>query len=406
MSRTLRGHDLLALASESLRLHRLRTGLTLTGIIIGVTAVLLLTTLGEAAKRYVVDQFASIGTNLIMVQPGKTETTGMPQPLGGTVRPLTIEDIMAVAHECPAVKQAAPIAIGTASFEYAGRTRDVKVAGTTADYQRVRNMRLLSGSFLPPGDPRRGEAVAVIGRTVAREVFGGESPLGKPVRIGRWRFRVAGVLESKGQALGMNLDDAVLVPVATALRMFDQRSLFRAAVQARDAAAVSAALEQTRQVLLRRHDGEEDFTLITQDAMLTTFKSVIGALTAALAGIAAVSLAVAGIGIMNVMLVSVSERTAEVGLLKAVGAGRGQILSLFLTEALLLSGAGALAGIALGVAIVLVAAAVWPDLPLRPSPRWIAAVSALTLASGLVFGLLPARRAARLPAAEALRGRR
>ncbi|OGF10399.1 MAG: hypothetical protein A2W00_08590 [Candidatus Eisenbacteria bacterium RBG_16_71_46] len=405
MSRALLPHDLLALAIESLWLHRMRTGLTLTGIVIGVTAVLLLTTLGEAAKRYVVNQFANIGTNLIMVQPGKTETTGMPQPLGGTVRPLTIEDVMAIAHEASTVERVAPVSIGTASFEYGGRTRDIKIVGTTADYQKIRNMTLISGRFLPPGDPRHGEAVAVIGRTVATEVFAGESPLGKPIRIGQWRFRVLGVLESKGQSLGMNLDDSALVPVATAQRMFDQRSLFRVAVQARDASSVPQALRQTREVLLRRHQGEEDFTLITQDAMLATFKSVIGALTAALAGIAAISLAVAGIGIMNVMLVSVSERTAEVGLLKALGAARAQILSLFLTEALLLSGGGALAGIALGTTIVLAAAAMWPDLPLQPSPVWIAAVTALALGAGLLFGLLPARRAARLQAAQALRGR-
>jgi putative ABC transport system permease protein len=405
MSGAFRGGDLLGLASESLRLHRMRTGLTLTAIVIGVIAVLLLTTLGEAARSYVVDQFASIGTNLIMVQPGKTETTGMPQPLGGTTRPLTIEDVVAIGHESPSVSRAAPIALGTARFEYSGRTRDVRVVGTTAEYQEVRNMRLLSGSFLPPGDPRRGGAVAVLGRTVAREVFGAESPLGRPVRIGLWRFRVIGVLESKGRAFGMNIDDSVVVPVATALRMFDQRSLFHVALQARDAALIAPAREEARRVLLRRHDGDEDFTVVTQDAMLATFQSVIRALTAALAGIAAISLAVAGIGIMNVMLVSVSERTAEVGLLKALGASRPQILSLFLTEALLLSGVGALAGIVLGVAIVLAAALLWPDLPLRPSPMWIGAVSALTLAAGLAFGLMPARRAARLPAAQALRGR-
>jgi len=197
----------------------------------------------------------------------------------------------------------------------------------------------------------------------------------------------------------------VVVPASTALRMFDQRSLFHVALQARDAARIEPAREQARAVLLRRHDGEEDFTIVTQDAMLATFQSVIRALTAALAGIAAISLAVAGIGIMNVMLVSVSERRAEVGLLKALGGSRGQILSLFLTEALLLSAAGALAGVALGVALVLAAALLWPDLPLRPSPVWIGVVSALTLTAGLAFGLMPARRAARLPAAEALRGR-
>jgi putative ABC transport system permease protein len=400
-----RGDDLFALALESLRLHRLRTALTLAGIVIGVVAVLLLTTLGEAAKHYVVDQFANIGTNLVMVSPGRTETTGFPGSTGGTVRNLTIEDAEAIARHSPAVLLVAPISLGSARFEYSGRTRDVRVVGTTADYAEVRNMTLRSGRFLPPGDPRRGEAVAVIGVTVAREVFGSENPLGRQVRLGDWRFRVIGVLESKGQALGMNIDDAVVLPVATALRMFDQASLFHVAVKARDAAFVHEAVRQTKEVLLRRHDGEEDFTVITQDAMLSTFRAVIDALTAALAAIAAISLAVAGIGIMNVMLVSVSERTAEVGLLKALGARRRQILRLFLAEALLLSGGGALVGIVLGVAIVLAAAAAWPDFPLRPSAAWIGVVTALALAAGLAFGLMPARRAARLPAAEALRGR-
>jgi putative ABC transport system permease protein len=401
----MRHADVLALALESLRLHRLRTALTLTGILIGVTAVILLTTLGESAKAYVVDQFAGIGTNLLMVTPGRTETQGFPGATLGAVRNLTLDDTEAIARQSSAVARVAPIAMGTATFEFAGRTRDVRVIGTTAEYARVRNMRVVSGVFLPAGDPRRGAPVAVIGRTVAREVFRGESPLGQPVRLGRWRFRVLGVLESQGQAFGMNIDDAVIVPAATALRMFDQPGLFRIAVQATDAPSVARAVEQTRQALLRRHDGEEDFTIVTQQAMLATFRAVIGALTAALAGIAAVSLAVAGIGIMNVMLVSVSERTGEVGLLKALGARRRHILRLFLTEAVLLSAAGALAGIVLGVVIVQVAAGMWPDLPLRPSLRWIAAVSALALTAGLAFGLMPARRAARLPAAEALRGR-
>ncbi len=400
----MRTADLLALATESLRLHRLRTTLTVTGIAIGVTAVLLLTTLGEAAKRYVVQEFASIGTNLVIVVPGRTETTGFPGATGGTVRNLTIADAAAIARQAPAVRLVAPMSAGTASFEYAGRSRDIRVLGTTAEYAAVRNVAMRLGSFLPPGDPERGAPAAVIGSTVQREVFGNENPLGRQVRIGRWRFRVIGVMEESGQSFGLNTDDAAMVPVATCLRMFDQPTLFRVAVQVRDAALMPEALGQIRDVLLRRHDNEEDFTLITQDAMLATFKAVIDALTAALAGIAAVSLAVAGIGIMNVMLVSVSERTGEIGLLKALGARRRQILRLFLTEALLLAGGGALAGIVAGLAIVFAGAATWPDLPLRPSPTWLAVVSVLALGAGLLFGLMPARRAARLPAAEALRG--
>jgi putative ABC transport system permease protein len=236
-------------------------------------------------------------------------------------------------------------------------------------------------------------------------VFRDESPLGKAVRIGQWRFRVIGVLESKGQSLGINFDDMAIIPVSTGLRLFDQSSLFRIMVQAADGPSVPLAREQVRRILADRHDGE-DFTLITQDAMLQTFGAVIDALTAALAGIAAISLAVAGIGIMNVMLVSVSERSGEVGLLKALGAKRRQILRVFLVEALLLSGSGAFIGISIGVTIVLAAAGVFPNVPLRPSATWISVVLALALAAGAAFGLMPARRAARLAAADALRGAR
>jgi putative ABC transport system permease protein len=400
-----RWEDLTGLALESLRLHRLRTGLTLLGIAIGVTAVLLLTALGEAAKGYVVNQFAALGSSIAIALPGKVETTGIPAG-GGTTRDLTLEDAEAIAHQAPAVRQVAPLSLGSAAFEYGGRVRTVLVVGTTHAFEEVRNVQMELGQFLPAGDPRQGQGVVVIGRLIQSEVFRGDNPLGKPVRIGQWRFRVIGVMAPRGQTLGMNVDDMALIPVATALRLFDQSSLFRVFIQALEPASVPAAVEQTKRILLNRHDGDEDFTVITQDAMLGTFRSVIDALTVALAGIAAISLAVAGIGIMNVMLVSVSERTTEVGLLKALGARRGQILRVFLVEAVALSGAGAVAGVVTGVAIILVAAGVWPDFPIRPNGVWIALVTTLALAAGAAFGLMPARRAARLLAADALRGAR
>ena len=397
--------DILSLSFESLRIHRLRTGLTLAGIGIGVTAVLLLTALGEGAKAYIVNEFAGIGTNLVIVIPGKVETSGVTPPMGGSTQNLTIDDMEAIRHQCSAVRQVAPISMGSGAFEFGGKSRTIRVLGSTPEMAQVRKLTVAQGEFLPPGDPRTGDRVCVIGPTIKREVFGAENPLGKSVRISETRFRVIGVLASKGQSLGFDYDDLAIVPVATGMKLYDQVSLFRIMVEAVDASAIPAAMKQVKELLIRRHDNQEDFTLLTQDAMIKTFGAIIDALTAALAGIAAISLAVAGIGIMNIMLVSVSERTTEVGLLKALGAKRPQILAVFLVEALTLSLLGAVLGIASGLALILAAAQFWPDFPIRPSVVWIAAVLVLAVASGAGFGLMPARRAARLDAAEALRGR-
>ena len=402
----MRRGDLVTLALETLRLHRLRTGLTLAAIAIGVTAVLLLTALGDAAKAYVVREFAGVGSNLVIVVPGKVETAGGMPAFGGSTRDLTLEDCDAIARQSPAVREVAPFSLGAGAIEYRERSRDVRVIGSTAPFLEVRKLTLASGAFLPPGDPRQGDRVVVLGQKVARELFQGENPLGRLVRIAQWRFRVIGVLGPKGTSVGIDYDDLIIVPVSVGLKMFNQTGLFRIMVEAVSPAAVPPALEQVKAVLTARHDQDEDFTLITQDALLKTFSAVIDALTAGLAGIAAISLAVAGIGIMNVMLVSVSERTGEVGLLKALGARRRQILDVFLAEAMMLSTGGAVVGVAAGVAIILAAAGLWPFIPLRPSAGWIALVIALALVAGVSFGLMPARRAARLDAAEALRGRR
>ena len=400
----MRRGDLFQLAFETLRLHRLRTGLTLAAIAIGVTAVVLLSALGDAAKAYVVREFAGVGSNLVIVVPGRVETSGMPAQ-GGATRDVTIEDTEAIERRCSAVRRAAPMSMGTGPIEYGGRSRDIRVIGSTSIFLEVRKLSIASGRFLPPGDPRQGDRVAVLGQKVAREMFQDENPLGKLVRIAEWRFRVIGVLAPKGISLGIDYDDQVIVPVSVGLKMFDQAGLFRVLAEAVNPAAVPVAQDQVRALLKERHDDEEDFTLITQNAMLKTFSAVIDALTAGLAGIAAISLAVAGIGIMNVMLVSVSERSAEVGLLKALGARRRQILSVFLIEALMLSSGGAAIGIVAGLIGITIAAGIWTFIPLKPSLGWIGLVMALALAAGVSFGLMPARRAAALNAADALRGR-
>jgi putative ABC transport system permease protein len=396
--------DLVGFATRALRGHRLRTGLSLLGVAIGVAAVITLTALGEGARRYVVGQFASIGTNLVIVVPGRTETTGGMPGMGGAPNDLTLEDARAILRGVPEVEKAAPMVIGTETLAFEERRRQVAVFGSTHEALEVRHLSVASGQFLPALDWERASPVAVLGQKAARELFPGRDPVGQVVRIGDWRMRVIGVLAARGQQLGVDMDDVAIVPVATAMKLLNRRSLFRLVLQVRGHADLDRARERTVRLIEERH-GEEDVTAITQDAVLGAFTSILGALTLALAGIASVSLAVAGVGIMNVMLVSVSERTREIGLLKALGAGRRQILAAFLAEAMILSSAGGVLGLLVGWLAVRLLVAVYPALPATP-PFWaVAAAFSLSVAVGAVFGVLPARRATRLDPVAALSGR-
>ncbi|MCP4657738.1 MAG: ABC transporter permease, partial [bacterium] len=331
--------DVLRFAWLALAGHRLRTGLSLLGMAIGVAAVVMLTALGEGARLYVTGQFTTLGTNLVIVVPGKNETTGTVPGVAGVPNDLTLDDAWAITREVPQVQRVAPIAVATETVSSGERRRQVAVIGTTRDYFRIRQLGLERGDLLPAGEFFRGSPVAILGSETARELFGEQNPVGKVVRVGSWRMRVIGVMASKGLQIGVDLDDLVLVPVATALKMFNRSSLFRIVIEVRSHRDIEAARANIVALITERH-GEEDITCVTQDAVVTTFSAILNALTVALAAIAAISLTVAGIGIMNVMLVSVSERTAEVGLLKAIGARRGQIQAVFLAEAALLSTAG------------------------------------------------------------------
>lgn len=393
--------DGLWFALRALRGHRLRTGLSLLGVAVGVAAVVLLTAIGEAAQRYVVGQFESIGSNLLIIVPGKTETTGGMPFTGATTRDLTLDDAEAVARRVPEVARVAPVSLGTETVAQGERSRQVTVIGSTSDFLSVRRLALARGRDLPAGDARRGQAVALLGATVARELFPGTDPLGRVVRVGDQRARVIGILEPRGTQLGIDLNEIVVIPVGRAMRLFNRRSLFRLMIEVRAHADLGAAKRHVVGVLADRH-GEEDVTAITQDAVVSSFSRILNALTLALAAIAAVSLAVAGLGIMNVMLVTVAERTGEVGLLRAVGAGRAQVLGVFLAEAAMLSLSGGLAGLTAGLAGLLALRRIFPAFPVEP-PAWaMAAALGLSLVVGVAFGLLPARRAARLDPVRAL----
>ncbi len=393
--------DTLRFATRAATGYPLRTFLMVLAMSIGVAAVVVLTALGDGARRYVVNEFASLGSNLVIVLPGRSETGGFnpANAVTSTPRDLTVDDAHAITR-APAVLRTAPLTVGTSEAAWGGKLRDVTIVGTTADYLKLRRIDLALGRFLPAEDPNA--AVAVIGAKIQSELFGAEPGIGKVLRIGDRRVRVIGVLGATGQGLGMNADEVVILPVAVAQAMFDTNTLFRILVEAKGRPLIEQAKAQTLEIVKARHDGEEDVTVITQDAVLATFDRILGTLTYGVAGIAAISLAVAGILVMNVMLVAVAQRTAEIGLLKALGAPGATIRDAFLAEAALLSATGALVGYALGQLGAFGLRTTMPTLPAYP-PDW-AVIAALgtALATGLLFGVMPARRAARLDAVQAL----
>lgn len=393
----MRTSDLFRFARDAATGNPLRASLLVFAMAIGVAAVVVLTALGDGARRYVVGEFSALGSNLVIVLPGRSQTGGFSpgNAVTSTVRDLTLEDAQSLLRASSVVR-VAPLAVGTSEIRFEGRLREVMVAGTTAQYAQVRSMKLAQGRFLSATDWRSGAPEAVIGANVRKELFGSQQALGQLVRVGERRVRVVGVLAPSGQGLGMNSDELVFVPVSLAQAMFNTSTLFRILVEARSREAIGSAKAQVLAQLQQRHDGEQDVTVITQDAVLSTFDKLLGALTLGVAGIAAISLGVAGILVMNVMLVSVSQRTAEIGLLKALGADDATVRQIFVVEAALLSLAGALVGYALGEGGAALIRQLYPVFPAF-APAWaVWAALGTALGTGLVFGVLPARRAARL----------
>ena len=399
----MRFSDVLVFAWRVVRGYRSRTLLILLAMGIGVAAVVAVSSLGEGARLYVVNQFGSLGLNLVSVLPGRSETAGaMPGVLiGRTPRDLSIDDALALKRSA-AVRRLAPLIVGAGDVRAGSRSRETPVLGSTHELADIRGMELAQGQFLPVMDPRDSLPVCVIGIKLAAELFPGRSALGNWLRVGDRRFRVIGVLAKQGESLGFNTDEIVIVPVAAAQALFNTEALFRILVEAKSRESVGAAKADIEEILRLRHEGKRDVTVITLDAVLATFDRILKALTLAVGGLAAISLAVAGILIMNVMLISVTQRRGEIGLLKALGATAAQIRYTFLVEAVLLALGGAAVGLAAGKLGLLLLGQIYPNIPFTP-PWWAVIAAPLTaIVTSILFSVAPARRAARLDAVQAL----
>ena len=401
----MRAVDTFKFSQNAITANPSRTALILLAMSIGVASVIILTSLGEGARLYVNGQFQSLGSNLLFVLPGRTETTGgMPPMLGTSPRDLTLDDALALKRN-RSVQYVAPSVVGAAPVSFSSREREVTIFGTTSDLKDALDLKMFKGQFLPTDNPAIAASVCVLGEKLYGELFDQKNPIGEWVRIGENRYRVIGVLSSKGQSIGMDMRDAAIIPVASAQALFDIPSLFRIIIKARSKEMLDHAEKAVIKTISERHDGEDDVTVIRQDSLIGTFDSILKTLTWSVAGIAAISLIVAGILIMNVMLVSVSQRKEEIGLLKALGAPTRQVLTLFLTEALILSLFGGIIGFIVGIASSQLINYWIPNFPIQ-TPLW-AVISALMVAliTGVIFGSIPASKAAKLNPVLALSGK-
>lgn len=393
--------DFIRLTFGSLRSHRLRTILAALAIAVGIAAVILLTSIGQGLREFVLAEFSMFGTNLIIVSPGKVTTAGASIGVFGSVRPVTIDDAIAV-RRAPHVLLTNPATDGNAEISAGGKRRRITVYGMTPDWPAIGHMKVRIGSFLPREDVHAPRPLAVLGSKAKTELFGNSNPLGKRVDIGGMRFHVIGVMEAKGQFLGMDLDDTVFIPVARALDLFNREGTTGFHVTYDPEVPPEKVVEGIRRIMTARH-GRDDITIVTQTQMLDVLGSVLGVLTFAVGALGSISLFVGGVGILTIMTIAVSERTAEIGLLRALGARREQVLALFLGEAALLAAAGGAAGLIFGAGIARLLTLAFPSLPIS-TPWWFALLAeGIAVAVGLAAGVLPARRAAYMDPVDALR---
>jgi putative ABC transport system permease protein len=402
--------------SKSIRISRnqllsnkIRTILSLIGIIIGVSAVIIMVAIGNGAQKEVLNKIESMGTNLIVVNAGQVQKTSGRQQIRGTVTTLTIEDADILASECPAVSKSTPVQTKKLLVKWGNLSSNTTITGTTSDYQTIRNFYIESGTFFSEEENKASVRYAVLGQTVVKNLFGKNDPIGETVRIGRVPFKVIGIMESKGTDLnGVDQDDQIFIPVQTALRrVFNLTYINTINLQVLSSNEMDVAIKQVSEVLRERHrldrlNKPDDFTIQNQVELLETQKETTDTFTALIVSVASISLIVGGIGILAIMLIAIKERIKEIGLRMAVGATRKDILLQFIIEASILSVGGGVIGIFIGVFIAIMASMA-TEWTLSISIPSIVYSFLFSLAIGLFFGVYPARKASMLDPIESLR---
>jgi len=399
--KSLRLDDWLRLASSPVLSHPVKSVLTALGIAIGIAAVTLLTTLGHGVRQYVLDSFSQFGTRIIAITPGHSETAGAAGGLISSVKLLTLDDATAL-RKITGSEWVVSNVQGSGPVRFGERVRSTEILGTTSDFNQAWNFPLAMGKFLPATDGNS-PAVAVIGDTLYRELFRSHNPLGEFIRIGGQRFRVIGVMQPKGSTLGFDLDDMAYIPADRGLTLFNREGLMEIDVVFSASTTSEQMLTRIRDALIARH-GQEDFTLTSQDEMLGSLNRILHFLTLGVAALGGISLLVGGVGIFTIMTTNLTERTAEIGLLRAIGCPRKQLLSLFLGEAVILSLLGAAIGVAITGAIVGLLTLLLPAFPVQLQVSTLLLAAVVAVSTGLLSGLWPAWRASRLSPIDALRG--
>lgn len=392
--------DYIFLAFNSLRFARVRSFLTALGIAVGIAAVVLLTALGSGTQNYVLGQFSQFGAHIIAIVPGKNATMGMSGSVISNVRPLSVDDALGLTN-LPGIHTSVPVVQGNAPVEFGKLTRWTNVLGVNHQVPDTWSMEVGQGTFLP-AEQGQARNLAVIGYKIYTELFAGQNPLGQRIRIGQERFRVIGVMASKGNVLGFDMDDMVYIPIDRALSMFNRESLMEVDVLYSSAHEESDVIDRIKKRLIQRH-GSEDFTITSQGDMLNSLGSILDILKAVVGGLGGISLLVGGVGIFTIMSIAVNERIHEIGLLRALGASRKQVSSLFLLEAAVLSGLGGLAGLLLGLGIAGFVSLAFPAIPVAIAWDYVLMSELIAVATGIIAGLVPAHRASALPPVEALR---
>lgn len=396
--------ETIRISLSALLANRSRTALTMLGLIIGVAAVILLVSIGNGVRTFVMSEFESLGSNLIIIQPGKSDRRShFGSPMGLSNNRMTLEDIRAIERRAFNINAVTGVVIGNASISHLDSAHNAMVFGANEQFLKIINLEIQYGGYFGREEDDFGRRVAVLGRKVADSLFGDEYAVGRVIGVNEHRYRVIGVLAKTGHKVGLDVDNLILVPTRSALRLFNTDRLFGIRAAARTRTSVDDAVEEISEILKERNNGEDDFTIITQGALMASIENILSMLTYVLGGIAAISMLVGGIGIMNIMFVTVTERIAEIGLRRAVGATRRNIVGQFLSEAVILSLLGGCIGVGLASGVGIGVSAFFTRFDLTP-PWWIIAPAfGISLLIGVIFGVLPAIRAARIEPLEALR---